>query len=255
MKNYLQKTLKSSVLLLILALTVNVYSQNQFFSITNQSGSITDESNQSGLKSSGCDYLFDDGSIENSLGLTAGGDILWLNAFNATGGCEQIHTVSVAWGLVPDGLDCRIILYDDPNNDGDPSDAVYLAETTTVISNANTGIFADVSFPSTVVSDGFFVAALVQSTLTGEFPAAFDQNSSFGSSYVAGHGTPGAFDVMDLTNNDIAVVLMDDIGFPSNFLVRAVGEPAPPTIPIGNSAILIVFGLITVMVLLRNRFF
>ena len=54
--------------------------------------------------------------------------MMWLNGFEIIPGAGIIDQVGVYWGAVPDGMKARLILYNDPDNDGHPDDAVYLAE-------------------------------------------------------------------------------------------------------------------------------
>jgi len=94
-------------------------------------------------------YALDDGGAETSIGGVVG-DILWLNAFTAVAGSEKITEIHVAWGRtpatelgpsnVPNFAPCSVILYEDPNDDGDPSDAVFLTSTATTVQNVDTDI-------------------------------------------------------------------------------------------------------------------
>src|SRR5262249_40393193 len=43
-------------------------------------------------------YMIDDGTAEDSIGLTAGGNFLALNSFPVTGGNSFITQISIAWG-------------------------------------------------------------------------------------------------------------------------------------------------------------
>ena len=147
----------------------------------------------------GCAYVWDDGTHENSVGLTAGGDMMWMNYFTAMPGCEMIHTISLAWGLLnQDGGLCRVMLYDDPTDDGDPSDAVYLSEATTYVVNNDLDIFTSVSITPTLVTGGFFVAALYPNQFGGEYPGSIDQTSSQQNSWAVGNSTPFGFDEFNL---------------------------------------------------------
>ena len=43
-------------------------------------------------------YSIDDGTAEDSIGLTGGGDIISLNSFAVVPGTESIDSVDIAWG-------------------------------------------------------------------------------------------------------------------------------------------------------------
>jgi len=167
-------------------------------------------------------YKIDDGSFETTVGLTAGGDFMWLNAFEVIPEFAIITSISVTWGGgIPAGEDCRLIIYDDPNNDGGPGDAEYLTEVTTTVISPGTGQFFIVPIPATYVEGTFFVAALYQNQQPGEYPAPLDESSYLWSSWVVGEGTQGNFDVYNLLNNGLAPTTTWDINLPGNWLLRA----------------------------------
>ena len=189
------------------------------------------------INSRDSDYLIDDGSSENAVGLTIGGDVMWLVPFDVIAGAEYIVSISLTWGCAaipgsgpPNGAPTRVILYEDPNDDGDPSDAVYLTESPTVVANVDLDIFTVVSITPTLVSGKFFVAALYQNQPTGVFPASLDQTTSAGVAWLVGEDTPGAFDVYTLTNNDH----IPWISHPGNWLLRAHGVSSPPGVPLAT---------------------
>ena len=55
--------------------------------------------------------MVDDGSAEDAVGLTAGGDTICLNEFTVVPGSETIQSVEIAWGtplyLIPAWTGCR----------------------------------------------------------------------------------------------------------------------------------------------------
>ena len=58
-----------------------------------------------------CTYSYDDGSSEDALGLTAGGDMAWMQHFDPQTGCETITTIlaTVGWvGGAQNGTGCAI---------------------------------------------------------------------------------------------------------------------------------------------------
>lgn len=174
------------------------------------------------------EYAIDDGTQDNSIGLTGGGDVIWLNQFNVLPGLETITTVSVAWGNVPNGTAATILIYDDPNDDGDPTDAVLLTSFATTIANANTDTLNLIDVPDTNVGsagDGFFVGAYVTGG-PGQFPAALDEASSAGRSWVAGDDA-GLGNINDLSLNDLPPSTLVDVGLPGNWMVRADAGPPP----------------------------
>ena len=182
-------------------------------------------------------YQVDDGSSENALGLTNGGDIMWLNAFQVAEGAGVITEISTVWGSsrgggLPTNKPVRLLLYEDPDDDGNPSDAVLLRQVDTQVQNPHTDQFTTESIPETSVEGTFFIAALYQEQDAGTFPAPLDQSSDFqAASWIAAVDTPGGFNVDDLSENGIAP--LEGSEFEGNWLLRAEGvrssQNEPPT--------------------------
>src|SRR4026209_2625608 len=126
-------------------------------------------------------YMIDDGTAEDSVGLTAGGSFIALNSFPVTGGNNIITSISIAWGTPAfpdptlDGLAYTAVLWSDPNGDGSPTDAVVLATAPGVISMQGTDTFLTSGNPTTMgTTPNFFVGFVITHT-AGQFPAAFDE--------------------------------------------------------------------------------
>ena len=172
-------------------------------------------------------YTIDDGSAENALGLTDGGDVMWLNAFEVAEGAGTITAIASQLGSPggnnPPPGDVRFIVYEDPNDDGDPTDAQFLTETTVTISGADE--FVEGTVAPTEVEGVFFIAGLYQDHPASTFPAPMDEDPPLqGASWIVGNSVPNSFDVNDLASNDVPPANMDDIGFPSNFMIRGNGS-------------------------------
>ncbi|CAN5761322.1 hypothetical protein BH20VER1_BH20VER1_30190 [soil metagenome] len=154
-------------------------------------------------------YQIDDGAAENAIGLTGGGDIIWLNQFSVTGGNNIILSISVAFSSLGgtgsallNGLPFTVYLWSDPNNDGSPTDAVVLTSATGTVMNAGTNSFITVNIaPTAIMGSSFFVGALMTHP-SGTFPAALNQTAPTFSnrSWVAG-GAAGAGNPNNLPAN------------------------------------------------------
>jgi hypothetical protein len=124
-------------------------------------------------------YQVDDGTHENSTGLSDGGTLGWMDWYVVEGGVDTITAISLAWGNVANGKPCMVYLWNDPDGDGDPTDAKVLASAATVVANADTDIFTTVDIPDTYVGpDGtiFFVGAIMDHD-DGEYPASADYDA------------------------------------------------------------------------------
>ncbi|MEO8439253.1 MAG: hypothetical protein ABI540_03420 [Spartobacteria bacterium] len=182
-------------------------------------------------------YLIDDGTAEDGVGLTAGGDIISLNEFDVIPGVEEIDSVSIAWGtsVFPDpslnGLPYTVAIWSDPNGDGNPNDAVLLTTASGVVANQGTDTFITTNINATITTSKFFVGFLITHS-AGQFPAAFDETAPTFSnrSYVAG-GASG--DINNLNNNELPVAAIESFGLIGNWLIRAhsPGDPSPTPTP------------------------
>jgi len=146
------------------------------------------------------DYMLDDGTVENSLGWFYT-DLMWLNTFHAVPGAEVITSISLTFGaLVPEGYTTRVILYNDPNNDSVPDDAVYLTEALVHAVDPDMNKFTIVPIEPTLVDSVFFVAGLHQHNMENVYPAAMDMTSWQDASWYVSTTTMGGFNVLDLSD-------------------------------------------------------
>ena len=175
-------------------------------------------------------YLVDDGVSDSAPGQGNGGDLLWGNYFNELPNGNVIESLSLAFRGVPVGRAFQVAVYDDLDNDGDPSTNLSLltsvADTVSVSGPVGTDTFQLVDIPDTVISDGFFIAAYMDGT-GNPFPAKLDQTASQLQSWFAEHNTSGAMDITDPFGSATLSGRIDDAGFPGNWLLRANAIPEP----------------------------
>jgi hypothetical protein len=173
-------------------------------------------------------YYWDDGSHDVSIGVSSGGYyIAWMNHFTTENNAETVSSIKLAWGLVPDGKGTMVYLWSDPNGDGNPHDAQVLASAYTLSQNGDTNLLTTVDIPDTYVGPAgtsFFVGATIYNGV-GEYPCSQDSDSSARQSWVADDTSP-----IDPNNLGAAAELglIDDFGFPGNWLIRAQGRPSGP---------------------------
>lgn len=177
-------------------------------------------------------YQLDDGTREQFIGeANPSGDILWLNQFNVMPGGSIITSIGVVWGQVPNGTPATLLVYDDPNNDGNPIDAVLRATAPTTVANALTNTFNNVPIGPIFAGDpgdSFFIAAFVAAGSPPQqfFPAAEDINDPDHRRSWLASGAPGAGDLNNLGTFQF-FGRIDDFGFPGDWLLRAEAVPEP----------------------------
>ena len=192
-----------------------------------QPDGIPDECQLGGKAYRDMTYALDDGTHEDSLGVTAGADHIAIHHFVVADGAQTIDSISVAWGAVTAGVDATVYLWSDPNGDGSPADAVLLASAPTITANVDQDIFNDVPItPTTVgaVGTSFFVGVHL---VSNEYCLAIDETSSSGEAWIVGD-TGYNWDPTDVGSAAYSIPLqtLDAAGFPGNFMVRAHGVAA-----------------------------
>lgn len=171
-------------------------------------------------------YRYDDGGSELQAGLVNGGDLMMMTAFELVPGYRKLNSISVAWGLptfasVDLGHPYRLVIYEDPNDDGDPADAVYLAEADFRVNTAHQDIYEVRDFPAQKVSGVFFVAALFQNQVAGLYPLPIDENHKLGVCWAAANGVAGGFDAVNLSLNSSPPFNIAGSIFDGTWLLRA----------------------------------
>jgi hypothetical protein len=174
-------------------------------------------------------YLADDGDHDGSFGGVAT-DMIWLNRFTVSAGAQFITAVEIAWGFIESecvGQPTDIAVWSDPDGDGAPHDARLLRLVRFVpAEHPNTDLVTLVPLSPVFVGqagDHFFVGAHMKCVLQSDYgwpeewyPASVDTTppSHMGSWFATGDN------LEDLAGNPYGPVLIDDLGYPGNWLLR-----------------------------------
>jgi hypothetical protein len=159
----------------------------------------------------GLDYRYDDGSCENMLGLAGGGDLCWMHRFDAVAGGELICSVQTIFGSKlfyghspSNGTPCEVFVWDDPTDDGDPSDCVLLSREPTVVQNVDTDIMNVIPLSKPTVVQGEFYIGCCMPHGAGQFAVPMDTDTLpyiWGNAWYCGTNTTGGFSPGDLMLN------------------------------------------------------
>ncbi|MCW5937901.1 MAG: PEP-CTERM sorting domain-containing protein [Fimbriimonadaceae bacterium] len=191
-------------------------------------------------------YTIDDGTSENSIGLTAGGNLAWANQFDISGGNNVITTVDMTWGSpsfpgssgVTAGQSFRWFVW--TQNSGGTRWAtgqitlVGQGVGTVAAGSIDTDRFQSVATGGVSVAGAFnnrFYVGVAINHSAGGFPGSLDQSGPNGNglrSWVGGSGTANGFDPNNV-GGGIGSFRMDEIGLPGAWLVRANAVPEPTT--------------------------
>jgi hypothetical protein len=181
-------------------------------------------------------YEWDDGTSEDavSFGLphrdTA--SAAWFNQFNVVTGGEQISAIQIAWGTRGNrtsarrlnGLPVTIGIWNDPDNDGRPNDAVLIASVDGTIQNANTDRFVTYTFDPPVVigpaGTSFFIGDVTPAVSNDvNYIEALDETTARGHSWAASMSDGSQVDYNQLGNNDV-LGRVQKFGLSGNWLIR-----------------------------------
>ena len=108
------------------------------------------------------EYAYDDGSGSTTISAAFDATHHWGNYYFAQPGADTIVSLEISFSSnLPVGLDLTLLVYDDPDNDGDPRNAVLIYQSQSETRRTLPQEFASYEIDPTGVSGGFFVAAAV----------------------------------------------------------------------------------------------
>jgi hypothetical protein len=184
-------------------------------------------------------YQYDDGTAESWLipGLSGSDgqpEAIFLEHFEVIPGQNVINSIAVAWGsevgTPPDRLNGQPVtlgIWSDPNNDGQPDDAVLLGWVESVVSEANTDTFITYTFnrPVTISDGGFFLGFKTPAIRhafahgRGDSFAGIDTTSSAGEAWMVWNDPNQKVRLRTLGDNTM-IIPLDGI-LPGNFMIRS----------------------------------
>jgi hypothetical protein len=173
----------------------------------------------------------DDGTQEDCIGLTAGGQFLWMNRFTPTEFPVGLTQIQIIFGAiaapcnVPIGSTYDLATYTDNNSnpaDGATNVSSHPGQTVTA-----TDVFLVTTFPQADFPSGpdIEVGAVNRTGMdgAGQFPAAIDQTATQVRSWVGFGGVPPTPPPVPFGTFDI----IDNFGLPGNWMMRASGTVTP----------------------------
>jgi len=174
----------------------------------------------------------DDGSSENAIGLTAGGALMWLQRFGAVSQNTTVTQISSAWGspINPpsgnpaNGSAVTVAIYSDPDNDGNPTNAVLQQTVGGLMVGSGTDAFQTFNLaPAVTINGHVWAGAAMNSEPAGVFPAPLDQPADApfaGQAWIVGQTGGGPLNFNNLGANNVAPLDIASAGFPGQWLLR-----------------------------------
>ena len=194
-------------------------------------------------------YVVDDGTINSAVGVGgAGGDLMALNRFTVQAGGGEVTNVQVNWAMIANNSNAKLLIFNDPTNDGNPGDLVLLnqLDVTTQDGGGFNNTYTDYLFPTTPVSGEFYVGVLVSGMSGTDRPYGYDTTDPdyAGTSFFFENTTAGALDPSNPAATSTLSGFTETFIAGGNFMIRATGDlPSPTGVPEPSTAILLLAGL------------
>ena len=196
------------------------------------------------------EYRLDDGVFDNNGYISVGSGIQsfgHMQAFSVPGGgADLIRSISIAIGVPDehpsvqsvDGFPLTLAVWDDPDGDGLPSDAVLLGTLGgQVVSESQTGLLVSYDFAQPIpVTDSFFLGYSVDLPMgANAFYPTGGTDSSMTSLFRSYRitNTQGTVDLVDLSNNSGPPTFGFVFGV---YLIRANAEPSGAPLGVASCA-------------------
>ncbi|MEQ9095839.1 MAG: GC-type dockerin domain-anchored protein [Phycisphaerales bacterium] len=169
------------------------------------------------------DYALDDGSGGFTIGPSEFDAVVtWGNYFLADAGCPWLNEVSVSFpGSLPVGTPITVLVYGDPDGDGDPTNATLLSAASHASRATSTSTFATYAIRPTHVGEGGFFVAVAAFVPQRQAVARMDQDTLGAHSWLF-------YDGELLTDLGAApfILRMSDSPFNGTWMVRTRAEAA-----------------------------
>lgn len=198
------------------------------------------------------EYQLDPGSFDNSVGLTSGGNIVFLNRFTVTAGANVLNSASIAFGT-PTSINGASIIVGAWSVTGTGGIGALLGSTTGTIQNASANVpVANAIFNTYnlgainlgAAGTDFFLGFIVNGQVAGTFPGAINQTGFTPNRSYAGFGA-APLTAAGLAAGATTFGTIDSFGLGGNWLIRGNAVPTP-----GAAAL---FGLAGLAGLRRRR--
>ncbi len=170
-------------------------------------------------------YAYDDGSQESQINfMTADLEIAWMNHHTVEAGGEWITGIELVWGDTYPGMPAKVVIWSDPDGDGNPTDAQVLRAVDTWTDQVNEVAWVSVDIPPThvgPVGTSFFAGAYFYD-IYGTQAVAVDVDDSDNEGWIALAYDPATMDLGNLAPGIEGTTLFQFPGL--DFMLRAAGS-------------------------------
>ncbi len=172
-------------------------------------------------------YVLDDGVPNSGLSFGLPADFCWLEWFQTVGTSDTITSVQVmtyGTGLAV-GHSITVCVWEDPTDDGDPSDAILVGSRTGTVQASAPNSFVDYALNAPGQVHGKFFVGAFCSVLNSESVGLLDYNSGLsGRAYFCYDYAVGQFDPTQLGNYGPSHIETLGAGIHGVYMLRATGS-------------------------------
>lgn len=148
---------------------------------------------------------------------------VWMHRYTVQEGAEWIGSISIVWAETFPGMPAKLIIWSDPDGDGNPSDAQVLHAKEIRTRNVGEMIWNHESIAPTYIGPAgtsFFVGAYYDAVY-GSTPIAIDASSGNNGNWVAFALEPAVLDLNALATEQVGAGFFEMSNV--NFFLRAEG--------------------------------
>lgn len=184
-------------------------------------------------------YALDDGQPNSGIACSLAADYCWLQAYTTAGDEDAIVKVRVMFqpGSIPAGTRIAICVWDDPNDDGNPVDAVLAARTNSIVPAVRELRWTDYELPEAgAVRGGFFLGAYLTTDGCAAAVGLLDTDATVQGRAWYAVTAPGQFEPQVMVRNNPCRIETLGSGVRGVHMLRGEGvDAAPATYCSGSS--------------------
>ncbi|MBL8861181.1 MAG: hypothetical protein JNK02_04135 [Planctomycetes bacterium] len=177
-------------------------------------------------------YALDDGSPNSGLSYGIAGDFCWFQSFTTVGATDGITSVQVMWqpGQIPAGTAVRLCVWEDPNDDHNPADAILVRSVAATVPSLTLPLtYTTYALGSpAIVQGGFFIGAVLTTDGSLGTIALLDYDSGLSGRAWFATDAPGFFDPALLSSSFYNHIETLGAGIHGVYLLRAQGSGDVP---------------------------
>lgn len=178
-------------------------------------------------------YALDDGSPNSGLTYGIPADYCWFQSFTTVAPTDGITSVQVMWqpGQIPAGTAVRLCVWEDPNDDRDPADAILVRDFAATVPNVTSLAYTTYALGApAVVHGGFFIGAFVTTDGSLGTISLLDYDSGLSGRAWFATDAPNFFDPAQLSSSFYNHIEVLGAGIHGVFMLRAEGSGDVPAV-------------------------